>query len=90
MKTAIYVRVSTDHQAMKQTIEQQVERLEQAIAEHDEWQLDAAHVYRDDGIRGATLKRPGLDRLREQAQLGTIEQVLITAPGALWARLARN
>jgi site-specific DNA recombinase len=86
MKTAIYVRVSTDQQAQNQTIEQQVERLEQAIAEHGVWELDASHIYRDEGISGAKLKRPGLDRLREQAQVGAFEQVLITAPD----RLARN
>ena len=43
-------------------------------------------IFRDDGYSGASLKRPGLDRLRDQAAARTLDLVLITAPD----RLARN
>ena len=44
------------------------------------------HLYRDDGYSGATLKRPGLERLRDRAAMAAFACVLITAPD----RLARN
>ena len=57
-RVALYVRVSTDHQSVKnQEIELQV------VAERHGWQV--VSVYRDQGISGATGrdKRPGLDKL---------------------------
>ncbi|GHO61316.1 hypothetical protein KSC_002080 [Ktedonobacter sp. SOSP1-52] len=42
--------------------------------------------FRDDGYSGASLRRPGLDRLRDQVRLAQFDQVVITAPD----RLARN
>ena len=85
MRVAIYARVSTTRQAQAQTIEQQLERLRAAVAEHG-WTLEEEHVYRDDGYSGAGLSRPGLDRLRDQAALAELDLVLVTAPD----RLARN
>jgi site-specific DNA recombinase len=66
MPVAVYVRVSTQHQAQQQTIEQQLERLRAYIQGHD-WELPNEYIFRDDGYSGATLKRPGLDRLRDLA-----------------------
>ena len=57
-RVALYVRVSTDHQSVKnQEIELQV------AAERHGWQV--VSVYRDQGISGAKGrdKRPGLDKL---------------------------
>ena len=57
-RVALYVRVSTDHQSVKnQEIELQV------VAERHDWQV--VSVYRDQGISGAKGrdKRPGLDKL---------------------------
>ena len=57
-RVALYVRVSTDHQSVKnQEIELQV------VAERHGWQV--VSVYRDQGISGAKGrdKRPGLDKL---------------------------
>jgi site-specific DNA recombinase len=85
MRVAIYARVSTTRQAQAQTIEQQLDRLRAAVAEHG-WRLEEEHVYRDDGYSGAGLSRPGLDRLRDQAALAELDLVLVTAPD----RLARN
>jgi site-specific DNA recombinase len=85
MRVAVYARVSTTRQAQAQTIEQQLDRLCAAVAEHG-WTLDDQHVYRDDGYSGAGLSRPGLDRLRDHAALAELDLVLVTAPD----RLARN
>ena len=86
MQIALYVRVSTSTQAQKQTIEQQLERLQAVVADEPSWQLRAAHIFRDDGYSGATLQRPGLQRLREEAARGAFTRVLLTAPD----RLARD
>jgi site-specific DNA recombinase len=85
MRIAVYARVSTQRQTQMQTIDQQLERLQAHFQTHGwEWRDDL--VFRDDGYSGASLKRPGLDRLREQAALGHFDRVLITAPD----RLARK
>jgi len=85
MRIAVYARVSTQRQTQMQTIEQQLERL-QAHFQTQGWQWQDELVFRDDGYSGASLKRPGLDRLREQAALGHFDRVLITTPD----RLARK
>jgi len=66
MEVALYVRVSTSRQQQQQTIEQQLSRLRDYVATHPDWHVAEEHIYRDDGYSGATLKRPGLDRLRDQ------------------------
>src|SRR5213596_4423970 len=85
MRVAVYARVSTTRQAQAQTIEQQLDRLRAAVAGRG-WTLDERHVYRDDGYSGASLGRPGLDRLRDHAALADLDVALVTAPD----RLARN
>jgi site-specific DNA recombinase len=85
VRVAVYVRVSTQHQAQSQTSEQQLERLRAYIAEQG-WSLPAENLFRDEGYSGATLKRPGLDRLRDRAAGAELDYILITAPD----RLARN
>jgi site-specific DNA recombinase len=85
MQVAIYARVSTSRQSQAQTIEQQLDRLS-AHVQAQGWELSAHHIFRDDGYSGATLRRPGLDGLRDLVAAGAVERVLITAPD----RLARN
>ena len=85
MRVAVYVRVSTLRQAQTQTIEEQLERL-RAYIEAQGWTLPEDHVFRDDGYSGATLNRPGLDRLRDKVRAAELDRVLLTAPD----RLARN
>ena len=86
MNVALYLRVSTGRQQQKQTIEQQFSRLQAQVKQEPDWQVSEDHIYRDDGYSGASLNRPGLDRLREQAAMAVFELVLMTAPD----RLARN
>jgi site-specific DNA recombinase len=85
MRIAIYVRVSTQRQAQTQTIEQQIERLRAHLVSRGE-RLAEEDIFRDDGYSGATLRRPGLDRLRDRAGLATFDCVYVTDPD----RLARN
>jgi site-specific DNA recombinase len=85
MRVAVYARGSTQRQAQAQTIEQQLERLRAHCDGHG-WTLPAPYIFRDDGYSGASLHRPGLDRLREAAAAGELDRVLLTAPD----RLARN
>ena len=86
MEVALYARVSTERQHQAQTIQVQLARLQQHVSEHTDWQLNAAHIYCDDGYSGAKLNRPALDRLRDQAAVSQFSLVLITAPD----RLARK
>ncbi|MCL5960157.1 MAG: recombinase family protein [Chloroflexi bacterium] len=85
MKVALYARVSTVRQEQDETIASQLTSLEAYAAEHG-YQIDDAHVYLDDGYSGARLERPGLDRLRDAAQGGLIDLVLVHSPD----RLARD
>src|SRR6185437_10991336 len=50
------------------------------------WSWQEVQVFRDDGYSGASLKRPGLDRLRDQTARAAFDVVMITAPD----RLARK
>lgn len=85
MRVGIYVRVSTQRQAQADGIAQQLERL-QARAQQQGWTIGADDTFRDDGFSGASLKRPGLQHLRDRAASHALDAVLITAPD----RLARN
>lgn len=85
MRIAIYVRVSTQRQAQTQSIDQQLDRLRRVAADR-RWPLPEDHVFRDGGYSGASLRRPGLDRLRDLAALAKLDRILITDPD----RLARN
>ena len=85
MRVAFYARVSTQRQAQADGIAQQLERLQgHALAQG--WTVAAEDIFRDDGYSGASLKRPGLERLRDRAALCALDRVLMTAPD----RLARQ
>ena len=82
MKVAMYVRVSTYRQALTQTIEQQIQLLSEHSQTHG-WLWCEDHIFRDDGFSGASLRRPGLDRLRDQVRSGAFDRVVMTAPDRL-------
>jgi site-specific DNA recombinase len=85
MRVAIYVRVSTRLQTQTQPIEPQIERFSAHIAAQG-WQLPASHIVRDDGYSGASLRRPGLDRLRDHTAVARFALILVPDPD----RLART
>ncbi len=83
MRLALYARVSTAAQEARGTVASQLELLRQAAqAAGDE--VIAEFV--DEGYSGARLDRPALDRLRDTAAAGLIEQVVCLCPD----RLARS
>lgn len=86
MRVAVYVRVSTPNQVHSQTIDQQLDRVRQHVAQQPGWELRDEQIFRDDGYSGASLSRPGLDRLRDAVREREIDRLVVTAPD----RLARN
>ena len=85
MHVAYYARVSTNQQQHEGTIESQRGVLKHYIQQQN-WALLPEHEYSDDGISGARLDRPALDRLRDAARRGEFDAVVILSPD----RLARN
>ena len=85
MQVALYARVSTSHQQQEGTIESQRRMLKQHI-QHQGWILLPEHEYIDDGISGARLDRPALDRLRDATRRGELDAGVMLWPD----RLARN
>ena len=82
---AIYARVSTKRQEEERTIESQVAALLEYAKEHG-YQVPSEYRFIDDGVSGATLFRPALDRLRDAAYAGRFRYLLVLNVG----RLARN
>jgi site-specific DNA recombinase len=85
MKIALYTRVSSTHQAQTQTIEEQLQRLH-SYCQNQQWSEQDLVSFLDNGYSGASLKRPGLDRLRDAVARAEIDRILLTEP----SRLARN
>jgi site-specific DNA recombinase len=74
MRLAIYTRVSTEEQREGQTIDSQIAELERFSREKG-WLI--VQSYQDAGWSGGVMERPELDRLRDDAQKGLFEAVLI-------------
>ncbi|RUX05151.1 recombinase family protein, partial [Mesorhizobium sp. M2A.F.Ca.ET.037.01.1.1] len=84
---AIYARVSSDQQKEDNTIASQTAALiafarEQGFSVPDDW------IIEDAGFSGASLARPGLERLRDLAAEGHIQAVLIHSPDRLSRKYA--
>ncbi len=87
MTVAIYARVSSARQKEEQTIASQTAALRAhaaatGLAVPPEW------VFEDEGYSGATLTRPGLERLRDLAAEIELPVVLCYAPDRLARRYA--
>lgn len=75
MKTAIYVRVSTEEQAVEgYSISAQKKRL-QAYCDSQDWEVVGFYV--DEGISAKDMNRPELQRMNEHIKLGLINCVLV-------------
>lgn len=85
MRAAIYARVSTDQQGRDQTIDSQLNLLQQWVQEQGHT-LNSTHIYKDEGYSGARLDRPGLDALRDAVIDGTVDIIAVFSPD----RLARK
>ncbi len=84
---AIYARVSSDKQREESTIASQTAALIE-FARSRGYQVPVEWVFEDEGYSGASLVRPGLERLRDLAAEGQIEAVLVHAPDRLSRKYA--
>ena len=84
---AIYTRVSSDRQKEEQTIGSQVLALTE-YAHNEGFTVPDEWIFQDEGYSGATLLRPGLERLRDLACEGQVEELLIYAPDRLSRKYA--
>ena len=79
---AIYARVSGDQKTIKNTIASETAALI-VFARERGFSVAQDRVIEDDGYRGATLDRPGLERERDFAADGRVEAVLANEPDRL-------
>lgn len=86
---AIYARVSSDRQKEEHTIASQTAAL-MAFAREQDCDVPVEWVFEDEGYSGASLVRPGLERVRDLAAEGRIEAVLVHAPDRLSRRYAHQ
>ncbi|MDE2911443.1 MAG: recombinase family protein, partial [Paracoccaceae bacterium] len=84
---AIYARVSGDQQKNENTIASQTAALMAFAGEHG-YGVAPDMVFEDDGYTGATLERPGLERVRDLAAEGRVDAVLVHAPDRLSRKYA--
>lgn len=84
---AIYARVSSDQQKEEKTIDSQTTALREFAQTHD-YVVPEKGIFEDEGYSGATLARPGLERLRDAVSEGQIEAVLVYSPDRLSRRYA--
>lgn len=88
MKTAaIYARVSSDKQKEENTIASQTAALV-AFATEQDYAVPAEWIFEDEGYSGASLIRPGLERVRDLAVEGQLDAVLVYAPDRLSRKYA--
>ena len=88
MKTAaIYARVSSDKQKDDHTIASQTAAL-RAFAHAQGFDVPEDWVFEDEGYSGASLVRPGLERVRDLAAEGQIQAVLVFSPDRLSRKYA--
>ena len=83
IRSAIYGRVSSDLHEKEQTIWSRLEGLRKYVLELGSVIADE---YINDGYSGATLDRPGLDRLRDALRIAEMDVVVFRYPD----RLARK
>jgi site-specific DNA recombinase len=84
---AIYARVSSDRQKEEQAITSQTSALRAYAAEHG-YLVPDGWVHEDDGWSGATLVRPGLERVRDLAAQGQVDALLVYSPDRLSRKYA--
>ena len=82
-RAGIYGRVSGDTQEKEGTIDSQMDALRRSVQEKG---YELVREYADEGYSGATLERPGLDRMRDDMHAGELDLVLFPSPD----RLARK
>ena len=88
-QVAVYARVSSNQQADAKTIASQVADL-QARIRADGFDLRQVQTFLDDGWSGATLIRPALEQLRDQAAVGAVDLLYVHCPDRLARKYAHQ
>ena len=84
-KVAIYARVSTEHEAQINALENQMQYYDNILEQHPEWELVGRYV--DEGITGTSVKkRKNFLRMMEDAKNGMFSLILTREV----SRFARN
>jgi site-specific DNA recombinase len=84
-QVAIYARVSSKQPVEASTIKSQLAALRERV-EQDSFPLSEELVFIDEGYSGASLVRPGLERLRDLIALQGLDRLYVLSPD----RLARK
>src|SRR6266567_4109405 len=84
---AIYARVSSDRQKEDKTIASQTTNLRE-YAQAQDYTVPEGWIFEDEGYSGATLARPGLERLRDLVAEGQVQTVLVYGPDRLSRKYA--
>src|SRR5215467_11246705 len=84
---AIYARVSSEQQREENTIASQTAALIEFAKSHG-LEVPGPWVFEDEGYSGATLERPGLERVRDLAAEGQIQVMLAHSPDRLSRKYA--
>lgn len=85
MRTAIYLRVSTDDQIDKYGLPSQLRACRDYAKAHG---FEVVAEISDEGVSGVILNRPGLDRVRQMVRDGQIDVVLMLDADRLSRELA--
>lgn len=84
-KVAVYARVSTEHEAQLNALENQIDWYKPILAQHPEWEI--VRMYVDEGITGTSAqKRPQFLQMIEDAGTGEFDLILTREV----SRFARN
>jgi site-specific DNA recombinase len=89
IRTASYLRVSSQRQADEKTIDSQQADV-RARAGRDGVSVDSAFEYIDDGYSGSELLRPALERLRDHVAASMIDRLYIHSPDRLARKFAHQ
>ena len=84
LKVAAYARVSTDHDEQANSLESQMKYYEDYITNNPDYEY--AGIYHDFGISGFKERRPGFQRMLEDARAGKIDLIITKSI----TRFARN
>ena len=84
-KVAIYARVSTEHEAQINALENQIQYYDNKLSEHPDWELYDRYI--DEGITGTSVnKRKNFMRMIEDAEKGCFDLIITREV----SRFARN
>ncbi len=86
-KAAIYARVSSLKQKEGENIQSQILALTE-YANKNDYLIPNGWIFKDEGVSGSTLQRPGLESLREIAQEGFVDTILVYSPDRLSRKYA--